>query len=136
MTVTAPITNANGQLLFMVTNTFPTQGNHPTGQLYTPIHPLRYATGPVEPNYWAYDVFLTSIVSTSTNLPVLVPHVPILLSTLTVTITIEYNYKTTNLYSITNVLSERDTYSSGRIEIRKAGSGTHIKEYAAPDSPQ
>ena len=136
MTVDTLITNASGVQLFWVTNGFPAHDNHPTGMLFGVSHPIRHAWGPTEPNYWCYDTFRTRYDSSTTNLPVFTAHVPRLIATLTLTIAIEFNYKTTNLYAVTNVFSLRDFYTSGRVVIRKAGSGPHLKEYSDPDSPE
>lgn len=133
--VATEITNSSGQLLFWVTNSFGSHPNHPTGNLFSVSHPLRYSWGPVEANYWIFDTFWTTIGSNSTNLPVLVPHVPQKVVSLTGTIAIEFYYKSSDFHLIKSVLSEREVYSSGKVIIKKAGSGPHPKEYSDPSSP-
>jgi hypothetical protein len=130
------ITNNNGQEIFWITNTHDRWPDHdPTGTFMPVSHPIRALTGPVEPNHFGHDRFGVEWRNTAT-LPVFVNHPVQLVTRIEVTIPIEYEFKSAAFYVITNLLSEKEVYTSGRTSIRKAGSGWHTKEFSDPDSPE
>lgn len=115
-----------------------TPAEHPVGGwcLVQPIKKL--VGGAVEANWWGIDEFGGNRLPVPGVYPNPADHIPVILTTLSVPILIQFKQRTSEVYPVDTVTSRRDYFSTGRMDIEKKGSGVgsgpHSKGYADGDS--
>ena len=133
--ITFTLTNAAGTTILATNNSFVrSPANHAIGGWGSMFHLPFDPGGALQQNYWGIDRFGETVATVDGVLPGPSGHVPIILTTLSVPIVIEFKVLTSEIYFICAVTSKRDIYSTGRMEIEKkkagvGGSGPHSKEF-------